>query len=204
MPKVLLVRHGETIWNNQLRYQGHTDIPLSEIGRQQAERLALRLKNWPITAFYASDLSRAQETAQIIAKYHQKSVVLCNGFRETKFGAWEGLTYKEIAAQFPDVWNAWQRDPVNVVIPQGESVSQVADRAWKALQQILCQHRDDDMILIASHGGTIRLILARALQMNLNLFWNIRQDNTALNIIDAYNDRYIISLVNDTSHLEQI
>jgi len=200
--RMLLVRHGETIWNNQLRYQGHTDIPLSDVGKQQAEKLALRLRNWTINAFYASDLSRAKETAEIIARFHQKPVELCAGLRETRFGAWEGLTYKEIASQFPDVWQSWHQDPVNVVIPEGESVAQVAQRAWNTFQKIICRHQEEDTILIASHGGTIRLLLAQALQMNMSLFWNIRQDNTALNIIDVFGDRYIVSLINDTSHLD--
>ncbi|MHB8171001.1 MAG: alpha-ribazole phosphatase [Thermincolia bacterium] len=200
MTKIFLVRHGETDWNNQMRYQGHSDIPLSEKGLAQARALSTKLAGEEIHAFYASDLSRARETAEIVARPHGKTVITKPALRETKFGAWEGLKYTEIKEKFPEVVEKWAMDPVATRIPDGESLQDVADRVMAGLEEILKNH-PDERVVVAAHGGTIRVILASLLGMDLKQYWRLRQDNTALNIVDFYEEKAIISLVNDTSHL---
>src|SRR5262245_65615545 len=102
MTELLLTRHGETDWNREHRVQGHTDVPLNENGREQARALAERLVDVPLAAIYASDLARARETAEIVARRLGLGVVLDPGLREKNFGSWEGLTDVEIAERFPD------------------------------------------------------------------------------------------------------
>ncbi|HEX3032954.1 MAG TPA: alpha-ribazole phosphatase [Bacillota bacterium] len=200
MGRMFLVRHGETIWNNELRYQGHSDIPLNEAGRQQASKLADRLKGEKIDYFYASDLSRAMETAQIIAEPHAKTVTGVELLRETRFGVWEGMKFTEIQEMYPELWEKWKVDPRGTLIPEGEYLDHVAARVMQGIREIMTRH-PHDTVLVAAHGGTIRLILAELLQMDLSNIWRIRQDNTALNIIDIYGDRPIVAVINDIHHL---
>jgi len=200
MTKIFLVRHGETAWNNQLRYQGHSDIPLSEKGRAQARALSHKLAGETFNAFYASDLTRARETAEIIAQPHGLPVITKSQLRETKFGAWEGLKYSEIMERYPEVLASWTTDPLSTRIPDGESLRDVAERVMAGLAEIIENH-PEERVVIAAHGGTIRIILASILHMDLNQYWRLRQDNTALNIVDFYNEKAIVSLVNDVSHL---
>ncbi|MDA8234804.1 MAG: alpha-ribazole phosphatase [Clostridia bacterium] len=200
MTRLFLVRHGETAWNSEMRYQGHSDIPLSEKGLAQARALSKKLAAEDFDAFYASDLSRARETAEIIAQPHGKAVITKPALRETKFGAWEGLKHCEIQERFPEVLEKWVADPYSIKIPDGESLQEVSDRVMAGLEEILKNH-PDERVVIAAHGGTIRVILASILGMELNQYWRLRQDNTALNIVDYYGEKAIVALVNDISHL---
>ncbi|MBC7325685.1 MAG: histidine phosphatase family protein, partial [Moorella sp. (in: Bacteria)] len=109
--RIYLVRHGETEWNNNGRYQGHTDVALSVSGRRQAELLRERFRSIPLDSVYSSDLSRARETAAVIAAPHGLTIKTEEAFREIDFGFWEGLTYQEITARYPHEWERWRQDP---------------------------------------------------------------------------------------------
>ncbi len=202
MTRLFLVRHGETEWNKSLRYQGHRDIPLSDKGRAQARKIAIRLSEEKIDAAYASDLSRAMQTAQIICSLHNGLEVRgLPEIRETNFGHWEGLTYREIDQQFHEVMKGWRTNPRDTRIPGGESLGEVADRCWAGLNRII-EENPDRNVLVVAHGGIIRVIVATVLGMSLNDYWKIKQDNVSLNIIEFYNrDRAILCLLNDISHL---
>lgn len=201
MTRLFLVRHGETEWNKNLRYQGHRDIPLSEVGRAQAEKIARRMKGETIHAAYSSDLSRANETAKTIAKYHDLDVKVLTEIKETNFGQWEGLTYVEIDQQFPEVMSGWRTNPKQTRIPGGESLGNVAERCLAGLNKIISDNPNQNVLMVA-HGGIIRIIVASVLGMDLNDYWKIKQDNVSLNIIEFYNrDRAIVCLLNDTCHL---
>lgn len=200
--RLFLVRHGETDWNKNLRYQGHQDIPLNEAGREQARKVASRLAREKIDAAYASDLSRALETAQAIAAYHNLDVQITPELRETNFGLWEGLTYKEIDNQFHEIMGKWRENPWEVRIPEGESLNETAKRCQAGITKIL-QDNPHKNVLVVAHGGIIRIAVATVLGMKLNDYWKFRQDNVSVNIIDYYdNERSIVSLLNDTCHLE--
>ena len=200
MIKLILVRHGVTEWNKSLRYQGHSDIPLSEIGRGQAKALSERLAKAKIDAFYASDLSRAKETAEIIASPHHEEVKLMSQYRETKFGEWEGLTYNEIIEKFPREMADWRVNPTVTRIPGGETLNEVAQRCMSGINEIKAEHEQQTVLLVA-HGGIIRIIISSLIGINLNEYWKIQQDNTALNIIEIHDDKSILCLLNDTNHL---
>src|SRR5690242_8849001 len=142
MTTLLLVRHGETDWNADGRLQGQTDRPLSEYGRRQARQLAEELADDEIDAIYASDLSRARETAEIVGERLGLPVALDSDLREKDWGTWEGLTSVE-------------RDRVEFV---GESTEAHQERMLRALRRIADSHAAGDRILVVTHGGSMRRV----------------------------------------------
>jgi len=204
MTKLLLVRHGETVWNYISRYQGHTDIELSEKGRKQAQLLSKSLHTEEIKAVYSSDLTRAAETAGILAAPHGLPVQVTKELREINFGAWEGLTHREIMEQFKDVAAEWYDHPGKVRIPGGESFQDLKERAYRKILDLLAEN-DPGTIITVAHGGTIRAVVCGLLDIDLNHAFQIRQDNTALNIIEYHPQGYtVLALLNGTSHLRGI
>jgi broad specificity phosphatase PhoE len=143
---ILLARHGETDWNREGRFQGHADAPLNELGRAQARELAQRLASTSFSAVYSSDLSRARETAEILAVSHGVPVIVDPGLREVDVGSWSGLTRAEIAKRFPD---AEHHD--------GETRDEHLARVLAAVERIAHGH-SDERILIVSHGGSLRAL----------------------------------------------
>lgn len=200
MTKLILVRHGQTEWNHNMKYQGHADTCLSPIGEQQARLLARRLQDVPFTAVYASDLKRAFDTAKIVAASHNLSVQVMPQLREIKFGDWEGLTSAEIEARWPDGLRRLYTEPETLIIPGGETFRQLRQRAVGAVHTLVQRHPHDTVVVV-SHGGTIRTIICATLGISLNRVWNIRQDNTAVNILEYYDDRVVLALLNDCHHL---
>ncbi|MBO8128432.1 MAG: alpha-ribazole phosphatase [Peptococcaceae bacterium] len=199
--KLFLVRHGETLWNHAMKYQGHTDVPLSERGVIQAQRLARRLRNEKFAAIYASDLQRTYETARILAEPHGIDIETSPALREICFGAWEGLSRDEIKERFPDLSKRWWSSPLTTRLPQGETLGEVAARAINFLLAVARQHQDRQ-VLVVSHGGTIRASISALLGLDLNEYWRLRQDNVALNILEVFDDeRAMLILFNDTAHL---
>ena len=159
-PRTLyLVRHGETEWNRIGRWQGATDIPLSDLGRAQARLLAARLRDRRIAAVYASQLSRALETAQILAAgLGAPAPTVDPRLRERGYGAFEGLTREECAERFPRVWEQYLADR-RVVPPNAEPQAQVTERITAAMLEIAAaadDRPDAEAILVVSHGGVIR------------------------------------------------
>jgi broad specificity phosphatase PhoE len=150
MTEILLVRHGETDWNVARRVQGHTDVPLNAAGLEQAAELAQALRPEPLAAVYASDLSRARDTAAAVALVHGLPVNVDADLREKHFGTWEGLTDREIAERFPEAVSGGWGD--------GETSEQVAERVMSALTRISAKHGPGP-VLVVSHGGPLRAIL---------------------------------------------
>lgn len=182
-----LVRHGLTQWNEQHRYCGHSDVPLSVAGRAQARWLAAQMCPRPLQAIYSSDLARAHETAEIIASKHMPPMVVTvsTAWREIAFGAWEGLTYGEIASTFSDQLDFFT-DPDHNAPPGGEALADVLQRVQPALTEIMMQrtpyHEGD--IVIVSHGGTLRGLLCALLGISLNYQWQLRLDPGSLSAVD--------------------
>ena len=146
MTTLLLVRHGETDWNAQGRLQGHTDRPLSDFGRRQAQQLAEELSDEELAAIYSSDLARARETAELVGERLGLPVVLDPDLREKDWGTWEGLT-------------AVERDRVEFV---GESTQAHQERILGALRRIAERH-PDGRVLVVTHGGSMRRVQTAAL-----------------------------------------
>jgi len=186
--RIWLVRHGETAWNEHRRFCGYTDIPLSPLGLRQAHKLASQLQHKPITAIYSSDLSRARETADIIAKKRPIDIIVSPAWREIYFGAWEGLTYDEIATSFHEQ-RGFFTDPEHSAPPQGETLTEVLQRVIPALHEIM-QRAHHGEIMLVSHGGVLRGLLCSLLGMPLRNQWQLRIDTGSLSAIDISLDEH--------------
>lgn len=200
MTKIIFVRHGETFWNESKRYQGHSDISLNEKGLQQAKLVAKRLAGEKISAIYSSDLIRAVQTAEIIGEQHSLQPIVVKEFREVNFGLWEGLTYAEIMAVWPDGLSAIYSKPGAALIPDGESFHDVQKRTAIGLAKCIASHQQETIVVV-SHGGTMRVLLCDALGLAIENMWSLQQDSTAINIIEYFETTKLVSLVNDTCHL---
>ncbi|MBS1252235.1 MAG: Phosphoserine phosphatase 1 [Anaerolineales bacterium] len=203
MVRLILVRHGETAWNTEHRFQGQTDVPLNEIGRRQASRLASRLADEEIHVIYSSDLRRAWETATAINARHDVTLRSEPRLREIDFGAWEGLTYDEIQEGHAGVWDAWLDDPMNVAVPDGELLAEVVTRIQLLLDGITSEHAEQNVLLVG-HGGSLQTLLGLLLGLNPQARWQFRLDTTSLSELYLYEEGTILTLLNDTCHLSEV
>ena len=202
MGKIFIIRHGQTSGNSALKYFGITDVELNEEGINQAGLISKRLEKENIYRIYSSSLKRAFKTAEIIANPHRISVELKEDLGEINFGNWEGLGFQEIQKSYPQEFSEWQNNLMGFTMPQGESILGLKKRVETAFNEILNSARENNVIIV-THGGPIRIILSKILSPSAleTVFWKIRQDNAALNIIENIDNIQIISLINDTSHL---
>src|SRR5580765_3052863 len=157
MTELLLVRHGETDWNRERRFQGHADPPLNETGREQANALAEELTGEEIELVYTSDLQRARETAQIVGARLGADVVPLPALREIDVGEWEGLTWPEIEQRYPEGARLWHERGYGW--ESGETYDQLGERVVAELRRIAAQH-PEQRVLVVGHGGTIRVARA--------------------------------------------
>ena len=199
--RIFLVRHGATVLTAEDRFAGATEVELSEEGREQVRRLALRLSGEKIVAVYASPMGRTVETAQILAEPHGLEIQTRDGLREISHGRWEQMTRKEVEAAFPEEAAAWENDPYTFAPVGGESGLAVTARALPVLMDIVREHKGED-ILIVSHKATIRLLLSSLLGFDPRRYRDtLDQSPAALNIVDFRNAGYArLTLFNDTSH----
>jgi probable phosphoglycerate mutase len=200
--RILAIRHGETAWNVDTRIQGHLDIPLNEAGRWQAQRLARALATRDtIHAIYTSDLLRAHDTARAIADATGAPLAAHPGLRERGFGVFEGKTYVEIEATWPEESERWrQRDPDWA--PQGgESLTQVRARIERSLHELVVRHPDEQIVLVA-HGGVMDQLYRIATGQDLQAPRTWQLTNTAVNRLLWTSQG--LSLVGwaDTTHLD--
>ena len=202
--KILLARHGETPWNAEGRYQGQVDIPLSDTGLQQAAALGQRLQSLQITRAVASPLSRATRTAQLaLGEPRVAMLTFDEGLLEIGHGEWEGLTTSEIEARDPDRLQAWRGAPDTVQMPGegGESIQQVQDRAWPALQRACAGLGADDTLLIVAHDAVNRVLLCKILGIPLARMWSYRQAPATLNLLQGTHvDALEVVRLNDCAH----
>lgn len=203
MLRLLLVRHGETDWNQQMRFQGQTDIPLNAKGIEQAETIARRLRNEPLQAIYSSDLQRAMQTAQIVAKYHELRPIPEPNLRELSYGVWEGMSRDEIMqSEWAELFERYRKDSLRHRPPGAEYPEQIMERCRQVLHRLRKQH-DQGTVCVVGHGGSLRALLCVALSAPLETFRHIRLDNASLSVMECGHDWAWVSLVNDTCHLKQ-
>ena len=149
MTTVILCRHGETDWNRLGRYQGKTDVPLNARGREQARALARALRDEPIAAVYSSTLDRAYETAREIARLHGVEVVRDARLDEINQGLWEGLRRDEIVLTHREIHERWLESPLDLRLPEGETLEEVRARVRQALDDILLLHAGQTVCIVA-------------------------------------------------------
>ena len=207
-PRLLLVRHGETEWNRQKRFQGNIDVPLNDNGRQQAQRAAEFLQPVPIDFVVSSPMLRPKETAEIILKYHPEvQLELQDELREISHGLWEGKLEAEIEQAFPGELQQWQEAPETVQMPEGENLQQVWERsiaAWRSLVVAAATRSESATGLVVAHDAINKAILCHVLGLGPEHFWNFRQGNGAVNVIDypqGPEGPPLLQAMNITTHL---
>jgi len=199
--RIFLVRHGATVLTAEDRFAGATDVLLSDEGRQQARRLAARLKGEAIDAVYASPMSRTLETARIVAEPHGLKVEPRDGLREISHGHWEERTRAEVDKLYPEEVAEWDKDPYTFAPSGGESGLAVTARALPVLIELV-RGNPGKRVLVVSHKATIRLLLSSLLGFDPRRYRdNLDQSPAALNIVDFKDPtRARLTLFNDTSH----
>jgi ribonuclease H / adenosylcobalamin/alpha-ribazole phosphatase len=200
--RLLLIRHGETPLNREMRYIGLRDDGLTETGKLQARQLADALATFPIAAIYSSPLQRAYLTAQAIAERHDLEVLRNNALIESNFGQWEGLTAKEAkarGAKDAEILRAWQDDPT-LAPPQGESLEAMSKRVLAAVTAIVQEHPGQTIVLV-THTGPLKAILCAALGVSMITAFRIFLDPATISVVDWQEPRPVIRLINSHTHL---
>lgn len=202
---VLLCRHGETPWNKEGRYQGHTDIPLAPSGEGQAQALGRRLAGVPIDRAVASPLVRARKTAELGLGASRVSLLTFDpGLKEISHGQWEGKLVTEIGASDPELLDAWKNRPT-ATLPAGpgaESLQQVLDRAWSALGRATDGLGANETVLVVAHDAVNRVILCRVLGLPLERVWSFRQAPATMNVLSGPSlDALQVVRLNDADHV---
>ena len=199
--RIFLVRHGATELSAEDRFAGETDVPLSDVGRGQLQKLAVRLAGEPIAAVYASPLGRTMETARILAAPHRLPVTPKEGLREISHGHWEGKTRAVVEKEYPKEYALWNADPFSFAPPEGETGLAVTARALPTLLAIVAAH-PGVQVLVASHKATIRLLIGSLLGFDLRRYRDhLDQSPASLNILDFKDVSHArLSLFNDISH----
>ncbi len=175
-----LVRHGQTAWNAEGRWQGSRDIPLSPAGEAQARALAARFAGFEGAAF-ASTLLRARRTAAL-ALGPAAAIATDPRLCELSYGSWEGMRDEDVARQWPDAHAAWRARPATVRPGDGESLAELLDRAWAGLAA--CAASCDGDLVVVAHGGVNRALLCRMAGLPLDAFWSLRQEAACVNVIE--------------------
>lgn len=198
--RFLLVRHGQSTWNDQRRIQGQLDPPLSDLGREQARRVAERLAGTRVAGFYSSDLGRARATAEAIARVFEVPATPMRELREIALGRWEGLTSEEIAERYPDLWARWREAPSWDIVPGAESTEEFEGRVRSVLRRLAERHPDGDVVIV-THGGVIQAALAEVVGVTGRALFPFVIDNCSISTIQRGRRRSVITGVNDTGHL---
>lgn len=203
MLRLILVRHGETEWNSEHRLQGgRSDIPLNENGKEQARRLGLALKDEKISAVYSSPLQRAVTTARAVASHHQLEVSTDPDLIEMDLGDLDGLNLVGVRDSRLDFWQQWRQGDCSLPVPGGESLVQLQQRVWPAVQRIIQQHREGTVVLVG-HSFVVQTIIFSALDAPIECFARFRISPTGITILHLDGKRTSLVLLNDTCHLEK-
>ena len=204
--RLLLVRHGESTWNQEQRVQGQHDPPLSERGRRQARELAeglgQRLAGRRLAAFYSSDLRRAWETAEAVGAAVGRAPVPLPGLREIALGAWEGKTREELIAEYPAEWEAWTRRPSWDLVPGGERAGPFETRVLATLAKVQADLAAGD-VLCLTHGGVIQVVLGSVVApgQGSDGVFPFLIENCSVTVLQRTGARVVVTAVNDTCHL---
>lgn len=207
-PRLLLVRHGETDWNRQKRFQGQIDVPLNDNGRSQAGQAAEYLKAIPLRYAVTSPMLRPKETAEIILQHHPDvQLELEDNLREISHGLWEGKLESEIEAEFPGELQRWQTNPEAVQMLEGENLQQVWERAiaaWDAIVESAINRPEPGITLVVAHDAINKAILCYVLGLGPANFWNFKQGNGAVSVIDyaGADSQPVLTCMNSTAHLD--
>ena len=202
MTELILVRHGETVWNVEKIYRGRADVDLDEVGIKQAELLGKYLSNWKLEAIYSSPLKRALATANIIARYHKIGVYIADGLIDFDYGEWQSLPEQEVRRSYPALLDKWHNNPHEVRIPDGERLADVRERAAGIVDNVLSKY--EGSVVLVSHRVVNKVLICSLLGLDNSYFWNIKQDVSGITIFNYVDGRFVLTKHNDTSHLKEL
>jgi len=199
MAKIILARHGETVWNIEKIYRGRADVNLDEMGIKQAELLGNYLSNWGLEAIYSSPLRRALDTANIVARYQKIGVQIAEGLIDFDYGEWQALPEQEVKKLYPALLNEWHNNPHKVRMPGGDSLEDVRGRAIEVVNDVLSKYQGS--VLLVSHRVVNKVLICSLLGLDNSHFWNINLDVGGITIFNYVDRRFVLTSHNDTSHL---
>ena len=205
--RILLVRHGETQWNRDKRFQGIKDIPLNENGKGQGRKAGELLKDVPLDFAVSSHLLRPKETAELILEHHPDiELQLEPQLEEISHGLWEGMLESEIEAAYPGMLAEWQKSPETVQMPEGENLQQIWDRAIPAWRKVVESAKPGSTGMVVAHDAINKAIVCHLFNLNPEYFWNFKQGNGAVTVIDypyGANEKPMLKCHNITFHLSE-
>ena len=203
--KLVLVRHGETEWNKLGKFQGQRDIALNARGIAQAKETAQAVVAWQHSTVYSSPLNRTMQVAQEISRLSGKTVKQVPGLQELSLGDLEGVTGEEMRANWPEVYAAWRDDPASVAMPNGETLLELQERAWKALVELEQAHlqaqTQDEALILVSHNFAIRSMIGKILGMPLSNFHRMSLSLSSICTVEVGERGRRLTSYNSTSHL---
>ena len=206
MKRCYLIRHAETAWNRENRIQGHSDLPLSVHGEQQAGRLAVRFASLHLQGVFTSSLRRSRQTAEAIVNGngHRVSPVVEPDLAEMYLGAWEGLTPEEVDAKFENAYRQWRTRPTGVVIPQAEPHDAFRQRVRRIFERLVAGMGEGEYVVV-SHGGVIAAVLADLLGADYDaMIRRLRLDNAGVTALELGAPTPHLLWINSTTHLEPL
>ena len=201
MSRIVLVRHGHVDWLAPERFRGRDELPLSSLGRRQAQAVAGYIAaSWKPEAVYTSPLGRCRETGAAIAAHLRLEPQPIEGLADIDYGEWQGLTRQQAKERWPDETELWFRAPHLAAIPGGETLAAVLSRTSAAVQDALRHHPDETVVLVG-HDSVNRVLLLFALELPLSCYWNLHQDPCGISELLFDNDSFVICSINQTQHL---
>lgn len=200
MIKLILVRHATTTCNEGGNLSGFTDSVLSEKGKLQVEKLTNYLKNEDIDEIYTTPFTRTKETVRELARVKGIEIIESEKLNEINFGDFEGLGFDEVKKNYPEEFEKMINDGFDYKYPNGESLVDTFYRASEMVDKIL-KNKDNETVLICSHGGTIRNIVSYMISKDYKYHWNFRIDNASVTVFEIDNDFAILNKLNDTSFI---
>lgn len=203
MTELILLRHGETDWNRELRFQGHVDVSLNAIGLEQARRLARRLAGETAHHIYASDLMRARQTAEPVSLELGLATVSDAALREQSFGRVDGMRVDDIKVQYPSAWDEWLRFQEDYGMPEGETTRQFHARVMDAVYRMVAAHRGQTLVVV-THGGVLDMIYRTARSLGLSGPRQSEIPNAGLNRVRVHEGGIDILAWADVQHLADL
>jgi len=195
MLELMLIRHGETDSNRRGSYLGWTDIELNEIGINQVKFLRDRLKGVKVDKIYSSPLKRALQTAEIINENYKLDIVPSDGLKERNFGIWDDLTLEEMTKRYPTEYNEWVNDWIKYRIKDGESAQEAYERSAAFVDEII-KNNNEGVIMLVTHLGTIRFILAHLLGLGIENSWRFRVTNASITKVEINDGYSVLTMLN--------
>ncbi len=203
--RIFLIRHGETNWNKEGRFQGQINIPLNDNGKDQARKTFEYLRNISFNKAFSSSMHRPYETAQIILQNNKDlEIAKIDSLVEISHGLWEGKLEAEIREEWPILLRNWHDKPEEVIMPNGESIKDVSKRSTEAFDKICLAQKDKDLTLLVAHDAVNKTLICNILGISYSNIWMIKQGNGGITIIDLFNDPKktpVISALNITTHI---